>query len=91
MAETDEGDISLMQNLKIKIQNYISKLKLLTVTNFFLIMELASLNLLKIARETETDRREFPRALVIFSLVSTANVILNEKIRDKIIHKGDFE
>jgi len=50
------------------------------VSNFFLIVELASLNLLKNVRETETDQREFPRVLTIFSLVSTANGTLNEKI-----------
>lgn len=49
-------------------------------TNFFLIVESAFLNLLKNFRETETDLREFPRALRFFSLVTTANGTLNEKI-----------
>jgi len=54
-----------------------------SVTNFFLIVESAFLNLLKNFREAETDQREFPRAPKFFSLVSTADGTLNEKIRDK--------
>lgn len=47
-------------------------------------MELASLNLLNNFREAETEPElvegEFPRALKLFSLVTTANGILNQKI-----------
>lgn len=57
-----------------------SDLKNSYVPNFLLIVELASLNLLKNVRETETDRREFPRALKFFSISSTANGTLNQKI-----------
>lgn len=57
-----------------------SDLKNSHVPNFLLIVESASLNLLKNVRETETDRREFPRALTFFSTSSTANETLNQKI-----------
>jgi len=51
-----------------------------SVTNFFLIVESASLNFPKNFRGAETDRREFPRALKFFGISSTADETLNEKI-----------
>ena len=63
-----------------------------SVTDFFLIVESAFLNLLKNFREAETEAEfieaEFPRVPKFFSLVSTADGALNEKIRDKKLYQG---
>jgi hypothetical protein len=49
--------------------NKITAINKYPVTNFFFVLESASLNFLSKFRETETDRREFPRALNLMRLV----------------------
>ena len=55
----------------------------LPVTNFFLLVESASLNFPKYFRETGTEPElvegEFPRALKYFGISSTADGTRNEK------------
>ena len=53
------------------------------VTNFFLIVESAFLNLTSKFRKTETDRREFPRALNLRVLVQQPMEISMKKFSDK--------
>jgi|GEM_PF-5172554 len=50
------------------------------VTDFFLMLKSASLNFPNQFRETETDRREFPRALNLVGNSSTTDGRFNEKI-----------
>ena len=51
------------------------------VADFFLMLESASLNFPNGFRETETDCKEFPRAMNTFGNSSTADGRFNEKIR----------
>ena len=53
------------------------------VTNFFLIVESAFLNLMSKFRETETDSREFPRALNLRILVQQPMELSMKKFSDK--------
>ena len=53
------------------------------VTNFFLIVESAFLNLMRKFRETETASREFPRALNLRVLVQQPMELSMKKFSDK--------
>ena len=61
-----------------------------TVTNFFLIVESASLNFLSKFREAETEPEfiegEFPRALNLMRLVQQPTKLSTKKLSDKKIY-----